>query len=530
MWVLAATVSAALLGTATAVSFVQDALPYAYDALEPAVDAQTMELHFSKHHAGYITNLNKAIATNASSFDSLSLTDIIEVAKEQDVLVRNNGGGAYNHDLFWKAMAPVDGVGQRSAALEQAITSAFGSYDAFEEALSEAAGSVFGSGWAWLVVGRTGALSIMTSPNQDSPLMGLEAIPILGIDVWEHAYYLNYQNRRAEYIAAWMNIINWTQVSENFESYALEGSPVPSLTEEEATTAPPPEDSDADVLSAAANGDTLRSRQLAEADAPVVFEQAELPYAYDALEPVIDAQTMELHFSKHHAGYINKLNTAISTLSEVPTELTALLPKIKTLGAAVRNNGGGAYNHAMFWETMAPNGTAASQPSEALMKAIEVSFPSFEAMQEQFSIRAGRVFGSGWAWLVVDPKDPQNLAIVTTPNQDSPLMDDDAGDAMIPILGLDVWEHAYYLKYQNRRADYIAAWWGLVNWDKVSSFYDEYASKGQPVPLLTSTQQGGPQLEEASSPDSSGALSMTASVVPLLLPLVAMAVGGWVRW
>ena len=192
-------------------------LPYAYDALEPSIDAATMKFHHDKHHAAYIANANKALGADAPS-----VTDI-----QKDLLKsgpRNAAGGHYNHCLFWNTLSPAKDSGAPSAALAAAIDKSFGSMDGFKEKFSAAAAGVFGSGWAWLGV-KDGGLVIVTSPNQDNPLMTGEAIPILGIDVWEHAYYLLYQNRRPDYIAAFYNVINWAAVSKNFDT-ALAGSAI----------------------------------------------------------------------------------------------------------------------------------------------------------------------------------------------------------------------------------------------------------------------------------------------------------------
>ncbi len=195
----------------------------------------------------------------------------------------------------------------------------------------------------------------------------------------------------------------------------------------------------------------------------MAFELPQLPYAYDALEPHIDARTMEIHHSKHHAGYTNKLNAAIAgtdlenkSIEEILANLDAVPENIRT---AVRNNGGGYANHALFWAIMSPNGGGA--PSGELADAINAAFGSFDAFKEQFSNAAATRFGSGWAWLVVESDG--SLSVTSTPNQDTPLM-----EGKTPILGLDVWEHAYYLNYQNRRPDYIAAWWSVVHWDAVA--------------------------------------------------------------
>lgn len=188
-----------------------------------------------------------------------------------------------------------------------------------------------------------------------------------------------------------------------------------------------------------------------------------LPYPYTALEPYIDEQTMQIHHDKHHAAYVTNLNNALAQAPELADksveQLIADLNSVpESIRTAVRNNGGGHANHTMFWEIMGPN--AGGQPSGALADAINAAFGSFDGFKEQFAKAATTRFGSGWAWLI---SNGGKLEIISTPNQDSPLM-----EGKTPILGLDVWEHAYYLKYQNRRPDYITAWWNVVNWDAVS--------------------------------------------------------------
>ena len=194
-------------------AFELPSLPYAQDALEPHIDARTMGIHHGKHHAGYTDKLNAAIAGTA--LDGMSIEDILgdlgAVPENIRGAVRNNGGGYANHSLFWQIMGP-DGGGEPSGALADAINSAFGSFADFKAAFSAAAAGQFGSGWAWLVA-EDGAVSVTSTPNQDTPLMDGKA-PILGIDVWEHAYYLNYQNLRPNYIAAFFNVINWDKVAD----------------------------------------------------------------------------------------------------------------------------------------------------------------------------------------------------------------------------------------------------------------------------------------------------------------------------
>lgn len=196
------------------------------------------------------------------------------------------------------------------------------------------------------------------------------------------------------------------------------------------------------------------------------FKLPDLPYAYDALEPHIDARTMEIHHSKHHAGYTNKLNAAIEGTDLDDKSIEEILTNLDMSNGAVRNNGGGFYNHRMFWEVMSPNG--GGEPSGDLAAAIDAEFGSFEDFKKSFSAAAATRFGSGWAWLCVH--EGGKVEVCSTPNQDNPLMPGVAC-AGTPILGLDVWEHAYYLKFQNRRPDYIETFFNVINWDKVSENY-----------------------------------------------------------
>jgi len=205
--------------------------------------------------------------------------------------------------------------------------------------------------------------------------------------------------------------------------------------------------------------------------APVRAEFAlpALPYATDALEPAIDSTTMTIHHDRHHAAYVANLNAQVEAIPELKTiSLEALQTQMSRYPVAVRNNGGGHWNHSQFWRAMAPQGQG-GQPSEDLVSAINRGFGSMEAMQRQFNQAASARFGSGWAWLI--RRTDGSLAITTTANQDNPLMDVPGIDQGTPLLGLDVWEHAYYLKYQNRRPDYIEAWWSLVNWNEVNRRY-----------------------------------------------------------
>jgi Fe-Mn family superoxide dismutase len=202
----------------------------------------------------------------------------------------------------------------------------------------------------------------------------------------------------------------------------------------------------------------------------MAFKLPDLPYAHDALEPHVDARTMEIHHGKHHAGYTNKLNAAIEGTDLDGMKIEDILANVSKHSTAVRNNGGGYYNHCLFWEVMSPDG--GGEPSERMNihKAIMRDFGSFDKFKEEFSNAAATRFGSGWAWLCVDKND--KLFITSTPNQDNPLMDvvDKQGT---PILALDVWEHAYYLNYQNRRPDYIGAFFNVINWDEVTKRYND---------------------------------------------------------
>jgi len=191
-------------------------LGYAYDALEPNIDAKTMEIHHTKHHNGYTTKLNAAI--EGTDLEGKSIEDILTNLDLSNAAVRNNGGGFYNHSLFWTVLSPED-RGYLSGELKDAIEAKFGSKDAFIEAFSKAAATQFGSGWAWLCVTKDGELEVCSTPNQDNPLMpgvACEGTPILGLDVWEHAYYLNYQNRRPDYIDAFFKVINWNEVEKRY--------------------------------------------------------------------------------------------------------------------------------------------------------------------------------------------------------------------------------------------------------------------------------------------------------------------------
>lgn len=198
------------------------------------------------------------------------------------------------------------------------------------------------------------------------------------------------------------------------------------------------------------------------------YQLPALPYAYVALEPYIDAATMEIHHTKHHQGYTTKLNAALEEAELANEDLEDLFTKISELPKGIRNNGGGYYNHNLFWTILSPKG--GGEPTGAVAKAITAAYGSFEAFKNAFDAAAATRFGSGWAWLIVG--EDNKVKVTSTPNQDNPLMDV-ADDNGTPILGLDVWEHAYYLNYQNKRPEYIGAFWKLVNWDEVEKRYQE---------------------------------------------------------
>ena len=225
-------------------------------------------------------------------------------------------------------------------------------------------------------------------------------------------------------------------------------------------------------LALAALSVSLAVAQAPDAPPSGPFKLPPLPYAYDALEPHIDAETMRVHHDKHHAAYVNNANKALAGYPDLAAmsvwDLVAHLDEVpEAVRTTLRNNAGGHANHTMFWEMMKPGG--GGKPSGELAADIKETFGSFEEFQKKFTAAAMGVFGSGWAWLSYTPD--KELVIETTPNQDSPIM-----NGSKPLLGLDVWEHAYYLKNQNRRADYIAAWWNVVNWDNVAARYKEAAS------------------------------------------------------
>jgi superoxide dismutase, Fe-Mn family len=198
----------------------------------------------------------------------------------------------------------------------------------------------------------------------------------------------------------------------------------------------------------------------------MAFEVPPLPYDYGALAPTIDEQTMKLHHDKHHQAYVDNLNAGVAEAGLEGKSLGAILASISSAPAKVRNNGGGHWNHSFFWESMKPGG---GEPTGALKDAIEAKFGSLDELKTKFNAAGVAQFGSGWAWLIVD--EAGELAITSTPNQDNPLMDD-AKVKGTPILGNDVWEHAYYITYNNRRPDYLKAWWDVVDWDKAAARYE----------------------------------------------------------
>jgi superoxide dismutase, Fe-Mn family len=193
-------------------------LTYAYNALEPHIDAKTMEIHHTKHHQAYTTNLNAAIA--GTDLEGKSIEEILSNISKHSAAIRNNGGGYYNHNLFWEVMSPNSG-GEPHGELAAAIENAFGSFTGFKDEFSKAAATRFGSGWAWLIMKSDGNLAVTSTPNQDAPIMDVADVkgtPIIGLDVWEHAYYLNYQNRRPDYVSAFFNVINWNEVERRYRA------------------------------------------------------------------------------------------------------------------------------------------------------------------------------------------------------------------------------------------------------------------------------------------------------------------------
>lgn len=200
------------------------------------------------------------------------------------------------------------------------------------------------------------------------------------------------------------------------------------------------------------------------------FQLPALPYSFDALEPYIDAQTMEIHHDKHHAGYVNNLNKAIVNTPLEKKSLEDILLNISSTNSAVRNNAGGHYNHSLFWTVLAPKGTVDFNANSKVGKAILKQFHSLDSLKKMISDAGAKQFGSGWAWLCVSPKG--DLCVCNTPNQDNPLMNTNK-DRGIPILGIDVWEHAYYLKYQNKRGDYLSQIWNVINWNEIDKRYNE---------------------------------------------------------
>eukprot|EP00747_Dinoflagellata_sp_TGD_P183913 gnl/TRDRNA2_/TRDRNA2_39124_c0_seq1.p1 gnl/TRDRNA2_/TRDRNA2_39124_c0~~gnl/TRDRNA2_/TRDRNA2_39124_c0_seq1.p1 ORF type:complete len:567 (-),score=71.20 gnl/TRDRNA2_/TRDRNA2_39124_c0_seq1:187-1758(-) len=455
------------------------ALPFAYDALEPFIDEATMRLHHDKHHATYVANLNAALETAVKN----PLLDVVKGAMNAGAPVRNSAGGTWNHNFFWQEMAPKGKGGVPSEELSSAVKKSFGSFETFQAEFKSAAFKRFGSGWAWLVV-ADGSLFITSTPNQDNPLMkgvgAKEGIPILGLDVWEHAYYLKYKNLRASYIDAWWNVVNWNQVNLWFAE-ALSGTE-PNVVGSPATKFL--------QLQHRVGYGSGQGSDITSLDDRAPYQLPSLPYAYNALEPYIDKETMMLHHDKHHATYIANLNKALSSQKAVKS-LPELFESSSMSDDLIRNNGGGVYNHQLFWQEMAPKGTG-GEPSAKLHAALDSSFGSFIQFQKAFNASALKQFGSGWVWLVVG-KDDKHLSIVSTANQDNPLMKISTGKKGIPILGLDVWEHAYYLKYHNVRASYVDAWWHVVNWNKVNEWYNtaiEGSSQSFSDALLTSSTTG----------------------------------------
>jgi Fe-Mn family superoxide dismutase len=221
----------------------------------------------------------------------------------------------------------------------------------------------------------------------------------------------------------------------------------------------------------AGNVNSNESGILQSSGAP--FTLPKLPYAVSALEPHIDRQTMEIHHGKHHKGYVDNLNSAVKGTALEKQSIEQILSNISSQPEKVRNNAGGHYNHSLFWQILSPKG--GGEPKGRLVQDINRNFKSFNAFQEEFNEKAKGVFGSGWAWLCMNNNG--NLFITSTPNQDNPLMNLQSVERGTPIMGLDVWEHAYYLKYQNKRADYVSAFWNVINWNEVNKLYEQALAK-----------------------------------------------------
>ncbi|DBA01410.1 TPA: hypothetical protein N0F65_007307 [Lagenidium giganteum] len=476
-------------------------LPYAYDALEPYVDTLTMNLHHTKHHQTYVQMANKLVQTEqGGELKNKNIVEVVQRARAEGI--RNNAGGHYNHSLFWTWLAP---PGTASTApygsLKDKIDQDFGSLDEMMKLFNAAAATRFGSGWAWLGVARNGKLGVTSTQNQDNPLMpdiDEPMIPILGVDVWEHSYFLKYQNRRPEYVRAFWKLVNWDQVVHCYDDFASKQKPV--AVEMEDLPTPPYSVSillHREVTIARqrkrkrrpgpdAETPTTTHQQTMSTEAPptkekVTFKLPLLKYDYNALEPYIDTLTMSIHHSMEHEVYVQFTNEYVEKYQHGELKGKNLVEVVQNAKAEpIRNNAGGHYNHSLFWTLMCSPGKAASGPSGKLKSKIEDAFGSVDRMKEEFTDVAAKRFGSGWAWLGVKPDG--SLGITSTANQDNPLMPN-AVDKMVPILGLDVWEHAYYLKYHNRRAEYIGAFWNVTNWDQVVANYDEFASKQQPIPI-----------------------------------------------
>ncbi|KAG5600396.1 hypothetical protein H5410_031766 [Solanum commersonii] len=350
--------------------------PYPMDALEPHMSSRTFEFHWGKHHRAYVDNLNKQI--EGTELDGKTLEDIILVTynKGAPLSAFNNAAQAWNHQFFWESMKP-NGGGEPSGELLELINRDFGSYDTFVKEFKAAAATQFGSGWAWLAYKpEDKKLALAKTPNAENPLV-LGYTPLLTIDVWEHAYYLDFQ---------------------------------------------------------------------------------------DALEPHMSSRTLEIHWGKHHRAYVDNLNKQIDGTELHGKTLKDILLITYNNGSPLPafNNAAQAWNHQFFWESMKPNG--GGEPSGELLELINRDFGSYDTFVKEFKAAAATQFGSGWAWLAYKPED-KKLALVKTPNAENPLV-----LGYTPLLTIDVWEHAYYLDFQNRRPDYISVFMEkLISWEAVSS-------------------------------------------------------------
>eukprot|EP01026_Neomeris_dumetosa_P000394 TRINITY_DN100_c0_g1_i2.p1 TRINITY_DN100_c0_g1~~TRINITY_DN100_c0_g1_i2.p1 ORF type:complete len:467 (+),score=53.65 TRINITY_DN100_c0_g1_i2:118-1518(+) len=397
-------------------------LTYPYESLEPTIDTQTMQLHHDKHHAAYVAKLNDAVKA-APELASKNLVEIVEgvgtgvVPESVKTTVRNNGGGHWNHSFFWNIMKP--GSTRDEITLRSESTR-----------LNSSHGNLPTSSSQSLTITRIyqGKQLPISNPTQQ---------------ICKMSYSCTTVNRSSTV----------TVVCQQIKPKVVApkvGVPL--------------------VASYIASSIALPLAASAEFSVPA------LSYPYESLEPYIDTQTMQLHHDKHHAAYVGKLNDAVKAAPELASK--NLVEIVEGVGSGVvpdsvkttvRNNGGGHWNHSFFWNIMKA-GSSRDEISPELLEAINTAFGSVDEMISKVNAAGAGQFGSGWAWVIMK-ETGDGLAVTSTPNQDSPLMKGIVATPGIPILGVDVWEHAYYLKYQNRRPEYLTQWWNVVNWDQVSKNY-----------------------------------------------------------